>query len=90
MDDKLELNREEFAGEAREFASKRLRLGKLIVGKTQKEIALAIGATVKAVGNWCAGSSRPSRPEHVMGLAKLFKCDAAWILNGEGNGPRKN
>lgn len=64
----------------------RLRWAVEASGKTQGELAAAVGATQSAVSQWLAGKKEPRR-DAVEKIAQHLGVDGAWLLTGKGPEP---
>jgi SOS-response transcriptional repressor LexA len=51
---------------------------------TQPDVAKFVGVTKAAVSKWEKGDSYP-KGENLYSLAKVLKCDANWLLTGQGS-----
>ncbi len=51
---------------------------------TQADIAKAIGVSKVSVSQWEKGDTSP-KGENLYALAKVLKCDASWLLTGQGS-----
>ncbi len=62
---------------------KRLKEVRQTLGKTQKEMAEALGVSLRAYQMYEEGK-RKLPPEKMQLLAELFKVNLHWLLTGEG------
>lgn len=61
----------------------RIRMARQFAGKSQAELAQALGVGRSAVANWECGRAHPSAP-HLSRLARVTDVAFEWLATGQG------
>ena len=67
----------------KESGGERIRQRRKALKLTQQALANGIGVSHVAVSQWEKEETVP-RGEHLLRLAELLQCSAAWIIDGDG------
>ncbi|WP_065649037.1 MULTISPECIES: helix-turn-helix domain-containing protein [Pantoea] len=66
-----------------ETPGQRIRARRKILKLTQQQLAADVGVSHVAISQWEKNETLP-RGEHLLRLAELLQCPAAWLFDGEG------